>query len=154
MRPLPPDMPVVTQEQAERDPDPKQARIVVPTEAEQEYYLSRAHNDKRCGDCKSFLWSQGQMELKEQKVFERCFEELAHDPAWYGRTDLFGLCSQIDGHMCAVMTPATIPLQYIDSDAPYEVRDTPQECPHFERKKKGALQSQKHYVGKRRNYEE
>jgi hypothetical protein len=149
-----PDLPVVTKEEADRDPEPKEGRIVVPNEQEREYYLARAHNNERCGDCAHFLHSQGQHELKEQEVFKRIFEELKHDPAWYGRLDLFGLCDQWEGHMCAVMTPATIPLQFLDSEAPYEVRDTPQKCPQFRKKSGGALQSKRSFIGKRRNFEE
>lgn len=150
-----PDMPIVTQEEAEQDPVPSDARIVVPSKEDQEIILARAHNRNRCGACQHFLLRQGQAELLDQQLFNRLYEELDHDPAWYGRTDLFGICDQWDNHMCSIMSPAVIPNQFLDSSIPYDLRDNPVPCPVFLKKQTtGVAQSKRSFVGKRTNYEE
>lgn len=154
MRDLRTGLPIVTEEEAERTPMPGEARIVVPDEATVEEVLHRVHNRGRCGECRHFLLGQGQAELQDQQVFERAFEELEHDPAWYGSTHMFGLCDQWEGHMCHAMAPAHIPAHFLNSSLPYEAQDAPQPCPQFVRRQKGVLQSKRHYQGKRRNYEE
>jgi len=148
-----PDMPIISKEEAERDPHPKQARIVVPTKEQVDAILERIHRGNRCGECQFFDHAQGQAELKKQEVFETAFGALEHDPAWYGRTDIYGLCDQWEGHMTTSISPCVVPNQFLDATIPYNCRDNPVDCPHF-KKKTGSGGSRKHYVGKRRNYEE
>lgn len=149
-----PEMPIISQEEAEKDPHPKQARIVVPTKEQAEAILERIHRGNRCGECAHFDRAQGQEELKNQEVFEMCFNALEHDPAWYGRMDLFGLCDQWEGHMTSAISPCTVPNQFLDSDITYYERDQPVDCPYFKKKLDVGGGSRRHYVGKRRNYEE
>jgi len=164
-RPVWPDfkMPVVTQEEAHDNPNPGAQRLVVPGKEEQEYWEQRIHNPHRCGHCKFFNWEGGQRELKRQEVFERIFNELEHDPAWYGRVDLAGLCEQFEGHMTFKVSPPVIPRHLIDSDVDttfesygeilaHPDKDQRVDCPYYTPGKGVAATRQ--YVGKRVNAEE
>ena len=146
---------MVTPEEAEQDPHPTDARIVVPSKEMQEMILERAHNNNRCGACKHFLLKQGQTELQDQELFQKLFNELEHDIAWYGRLDLFGICDQWDAHMCCILSPAVIPNQFLDSSIPYDLQDNPVPCPYFLKKQTTGVQASKRsFIGKRTNYEE
>lgn len=147
---------VVTEEEKAKNPYAGEARIVVPDEATKEAVLKRIHKLHICGHCKFFDLRMGQEEfVRDQQVFVTAFDALQHDPAWYGRPDMFGACHQWDGHMPHQFSPITIPSQFLDSSLPYELRDQPKECPYFdERKHRGEVaMSRMHYVGKRRNFE-
>lgn len=146
---------VITEEQRERDPLPKDVRIVVPDEKTQEAVLKRIHKKQVCGECAHFDLRMGQEEyVNREGVFLHAYYALEHDPAWYGRTDMYGACHQWDGHMPHAMAPIMIPSQFTDSSLPYEQRDQPIECPYYrKRKHKDVMGSRLHYVGKRRNYE-
>lgn len=147
---------VVTEEEKARDPNPREARIVVPDEATKEAVLKRIHKLHICGHCRHFDLRMGQEEfVSQQEVFKMAFDSLQHDPAWYGRTDMYGACHQFDGHMPHQFAPITIPSQFLNSDLPFTQRDQPVECPYFtERKHRGEVATSRlHYVGKRRNFE-
>ena len=147
---------VVTEEEKAKNPYSGEARIVVPDEATKEAVLKRINKLYICGHCKFFDLRMGQEEfVSQQQVFMMAFNSLQHDPAWYGRTDMYGACHQWDGHMPHAFAPITIPSQFLDSDLPHDLRDQPKECPHFKSKKHAGevATSRMHYVGKRRNYE-
>jgi len=147
---------VVTEEERAKNPYSKEARIVVPDEATQEAVLKRIRKLHVCGHCKFFDLPMGQQEfVRDQQVFLTAFDSLQHDPAWYGRPDMFGACHQWEGHMTHSHAPITIPSQFLDSSLEYSQRDQPVECPYFkERKHVGEVAtSRMHYVGKRRNFE-
>lgn len=147
---------VVTEAEREKNPYAEEARIVVPDEETQEAVLKRIHKLHICGHCKFFDLRMGQEEfVSRQKIFELAYDSLQHDPAWYGRPDMYGACHQWDGHMPHQFAPITIPSQFLDSSLGYDQRDQPVECPRFsERKHRGEVaMSRVHYVGKRRNFE-
>jgi len=147
---------VVTEEERARNPNPTEARIVVPDEATKEAVLKRIHKLHICGHCRHFDLRMGQEEyVNKQEVFLTAYNVLQHDPAWYGRPDMFGACHQWDGHMVHTHAPITIPSQFLNSDLPHEQRDRPVECPYFVEKKHvgDVATSRIHYVGKRRNFE-
>lgn len=159
---------IVTQDEADRVA-PSGQRIVVPDKETQEEILERAHRGNRCGDCANFRLQQGQAMLADQRVFLELYKQLGHDPAWYGRTDVFGLCAAFDmTHMCATHTPAVVPAHLLDSSLSNQVqrdmvdgktyaaaaKDEPRECPYYRKKNSAPGTDQGfHYLRKRRNYE-
>ena len=147
---------VVTEAEKALDPNPREARIVVPDEATKEAVLKRIHKLHICGHCRFFDLRMWQEEyVNRQEVFMMAYDSLQHDPAWYGRTDMYGACHQWDSHMPHQFAPITIPSQFLDSGLPHEKRDQPVECPYFKEKKHigDVATSRLHYVGKRRNFE-
>ena len=147
---------IVTKEEAEAKPIEEcggASRIVVRDQEEKERALDRVYHSHVCGECQHFDLRMGQEELKNGRTFMQLFNELEHNPQWYGNLDMFGFCHQWDGHMCHAMAPATIPCQFVNSDTPYIEQDRPVECPVYKRREKG-FGSRAHYVGKRRNYEQ
>jgi len=147
---------VVTEEERAKNPYATEARIVVPDEATQEAVLKRINKLHICGHCRHFDLRMGQEEfVSQQKVFLMAFDSLQHDPAWYGRPDLYGACHEWDGHMAHFYAPITIPSQFLNSSLDHDHRDQPVECPWFKEKSHPGevATSRIHYVGKRRNYE-
>lgn len=127
---------VVTKDYALENPlgRANDARIVVPTEADLDRYTKAS--GRICGNCEHFNYRLGQQEyVGEQQVFQVAFQELEHDPNWYGRTDSFGGCEQWDGHMCSWATPITIPRHLLDSEVSYAEKDEMRECPYFRQAK-------------------
>jgi hypothetical protein len=147
---------VVTEEERAKNPYAEEARIVVPDEETQEAVLKRIKKLHICGHCRHFDLRMGQEEfVSRQEVFKMAYNSLEHDPAWYGRTDMYGACHEWDGHMVHQFAPITIPSHFLNSDLPFDQRDQPVECPYFVEKKhaRDVATSRLHYVGKRRNYE-
>lgn len=147
------DVPVVTAEEAARDPLPRDARVVVPTGSDAEQIVERARQNQRCGMCRHFRLRQGQEEFRDQQLFERLFSEMEHDPLWYGRTDLFGLCARWDGHMVHAFAPRRIARHFLDSSVTYANKDESVECPDWDSAGVGQRGTPS-FAGKRRNYEE
>jgi len=149
---------VVTKQEAEEapwdeiraQPDAPEGRIVVPTEEEKEAVLRRlAGTEARlCGFCKFFDLEIGQKEFaQDQKAFDLAFNELEHDPAWYGRVDMMGACHKFDGHSPHAMAPAKVPNQFFDSSIEYNQRDVPVDCPHWQPRRPGERSSRRRIVG-------
>lgn len=124
-------------------------RIIVPTEEQRDAVLRRLSGTepKLCGYCKHFDLEIGQREFaKDQNAFTMAFNELEHDPAWYGRTDMMGACHKFDGHSPHAMAPAKIPNQFMDSSIEYKQRDQAIECPYWYPRKTGERSSRRKIV--------
>jgi hypothetical protein len=149
------DVPVVTQEEAEANPDPQHMRIVIPKGSEAERVYADAIKGKVCGHCRHFRLREGQEEFRDQKLFETLFDKLAmnHNQEWYGRLDIFGLCAYWDGHMTNAYAPRRVPKHFVSSNCTYLDKDEATECPQWEERGTGQA-STPHYAGKKRNYEE
>jgi len=127
------NIPVYTQSEIrEKGISKEQAKVVVPDGAEAKKVLERLHPANRCIECKHFDLRKGQEEIRRQNLFQKLFKEMEHDPAWYGRVDLFGLCGQSHGQlMVHAYAPARVPRHYLDSDTAYEKKDENVPCPSF-----------------------
>lgn len=131
-------------------------RVVMPTEEEAKKLIEQfsGNNGRLCGHCRNFNLQLGQEEyVREQHVFELAFNELQHDPAWYGRTDMFGACAAYDGHMAHAFSPCKVPRHYYDSSVPYAGKDEPTDCVDFAPRQAGVRSSRMHFIGMRRTYE-
>ena len=87
------DVPCVSEEDAKKDPFPKEARVVIPTGSEAERIWQDAKNNKVCGLCRHSRLKEGQQQFKDQKLFEDLFDSLSvgHNKDWYGRLDMFAI---------------------------------------------------------------
>lgn len=134
-------IPVVLESEKHKLPE-RAAKIVVPDERTDLLEILRPK--RFCIECRHFSLRKGQLEIKEQEVFEQLFDKLAfnHDPAWYGRTDLFGLCRACDGLMVHAYAGARIPRDRVDPGASYEDKDKTVECPHYDPRGKRSHPSQ------------
>lgn len=149
-------IPVVSEEWAKEHPHEGPARVVIPKAAMTEEICHRVgigeHNKYRCGNCQHFELRRGQQELEDQQLFERLYSEMQWDPLWVGRTDLFGICGMIDGHMVHLMAPARVPKHLLDSSTPYHEKDESVRCPYF--KEGGHWRRKMVFTRKGNRYEE
>jgi len=92
------DVPVVTEEQAQENPD--QAQIVIPDSEEGREILERITTHRRCGKCRWFNLKRGQEELRNPKdpfivrlVREMKLRSLVGQMDW----DKVGVCEHWSG---------------------------------------------------------
>jgi hypothetical protein len=153
--PTGPPVPVVSEAEAKRRGQTGGARIVVPDDAMTEEFVHRLgikDGDRICGNCKHFEHRRGQAELADQQLFEALFQEMEWDPMWVGRLDIFGLCGEIDGQMCTIVSPARVCRHLVTSDWTYENKDESTLCPAY---REGASWRRKMVsTRKGQNYEE
>ena len=131
------NIPLVTKEEAEANPRPKDARIVVPNAEEMKKVQERMQPKRVCGECVHFNLRQGQREIRRQGLVGRLVNEEKWDLSWVGpRFDLYGLCDHLssdDQFLTHATAPARVARSFLDSDTDYESKDESLECPFWEK---------------------
>lgn len=145
----------VTEDEKEQSPDPNRLRprIVVPDKEHFDQIMRCMYDSRRCGNCGFFLLRQGQELVHQGKIILEAVHDHNHNAQWYGNQNQYGLCDQWEGHLASALGPIRIPRSFLDSSVSYEEKDQSVECPYYKPRGKG-MRSLRHYVGKRRNYEE
>ena len=127
-------IPAVTEEQLKENPHlHEDARVVIPTSEETEQIVKSMQTDRRCGKCKHYRHAQGQEEILNQDLWSELFTSMEHNPLWYGRLDMYGLCGASGGeYMTTAWSPAEVPKHFVDSDCSHAEKDESVDCPEYQ----------------------
>jgi hypothetical protein len=140
--------PVVSEEQAHEDPEPTQARVVVPESEENLEFLENLMADEEgrsCGHCIHFNLAAGQARIHAhgEMVLGRILQEFELESLRGSlNPSTIGLCEQwSSNHQEAALMPAeaapTVASWWLDSTTPYHLRDVNKPCPYFKARPKG-----------------
>ena len=138
------DVPVVSREEAERNPDPDHARVVLPEEGpELDRFLDRIRSGRACGNCAHFDYEKGQEYLHTEGLHilrELDLQSIGHasDPR------RIGVCRELSGgpeelFLTHADSPAQCPLRKLDSRCPRTRRDESVRCPYFRKRVGGRI---------------
>jgi len=135
-----PDIPVVSQEEAERNPRPDKARIVVPDCAEGHEAMERILTNRRCGYCRHFSLRRGQEIIRNphdplmiRMIKEMKIKSISDNIDW----NELGLCEHWTGgrgeefFTCST-SPARVHRHRLDSNCDYTRKDDNLKCPVYE----------------------